>query len=218
MSNLIIKVCGITLPEQAHDIAQAGADWIGLNFWPKSSRYLELDQAREVAAAIPGPVKRVGVFVDADPETIVERITSCELDFIQLHGAESPEELSRYPVPAFKALPVDNREDLQQVAPYLTNGNTTFLLDAKHPVLPGGTGQQVATYLSKEACRMGNCIVAGGLHPGNVEQLVLEAVPFGVDVASGVESAPGIKDIQAVCDFVNAARRGHKSAKLRHGE
>jgi len=215
MEELIIKVCGITTATQAEEVSAAGATWIGLNFWPPSSRYLPPGKMGEVSAAIPGNITRVGVFVDAAPQTILRCIEECDLNLVQLHGSESPEDLVRYAVPAFKAIPVETEADLAAIERYLLSDEHTFLLDAKHPDLPGGTGQKVASHLSLKACRLGNCIVAGGLNPKNVERIVRELRPFGVDVASGVESSPGVKDIEAVRQFVLAARRGHQMTNLR---
>lgn len=214
-SPLVIKVCGVTIPSQVTEIVDAGATWIGLNFWPQSSRYLSPSAAIEVANSIPSHVIKVGVFVDASPSTIQQRIEDCGLHKVQLHGGEPREALSTYSVPGFKAIKAETIDDLEAVSQFVSKASPLFLLDAKHPTLPGGTGLRVEPRVAIRAATMGQCLLAGGLHPGNVEEVVRQARPYGVDVASGVESSPGIKCIASVQEFVIAAHQGFQTEDLR---
>ena len=213
--SLIIKVCGVTVPGQVTEIVEAGASWIGLNFWPQSSRYLSPRAAMEVAKEIPDHIVKVGVFVDAPPEVIQARIEDCGLQKVQLHGNEPVTELDAYSVPAFKAIKAATLDDLNEVHQYISQDAPLFLVDAKHPSLPGGTGLQVDESVAHAAARMGKCLLAGGLNPQNVGQAVCWARPFGVDVASGVETAPGIKSIEAVHAFTQAAMQAFQTEDLR---
>ena len=164
---LIIKVCGVTEPEQISEIVEAGASWIGLNFWPHSSRYLRPKAAIEVAKRIPDHITKVGVFVDAPPEVIQARVDDCGLHKVQLHGSEPPTALNAYSVPAFKAIKAATLEDLEEVHRYISEDAPLFLVDAKHPTLPGGTGLQVHEEVARSAAQLGQCLLAGGLRVGN---------------------------------------------------
>jgi phosphoribosylanthranilate isomerase len=210
--DLIIKVCGITSVEDALMVVNAGAHWLGLNFWRPSPRYIATDLAREIIASLPGHIQTIGVFVDEDPQQMAHIANACGLHRIQLHGGEPPQLLSALPVPAFKAMRIGNEADIETSRRYLSTENQLFLVDARHPTLPGGTGLQVSERLAKALQPLGRMILAGGLTPQNVGGLVSKIRPAGVDTASGVESAPGRKDPALVQQFVEEALRAHRLA------
>lgn len=206
-----IKICGITLPDDAARVAAAGVDYIGLNFWPKSKRYLALERAPLVAGIVrsSGPAKIVGVFVDADHDEIVEVARAVELDAIQLHGDEFPEDLAAIAkatkLPVWKAIPTGAAKDVANLDQWRTE---VILLDTPSAGR-GGAGKPFDWALAREARRqypLQQIMLAGGLDPGNVATAIAQVAPFGVDVATGVEAAPGVKDAAKVAAFVAAVR------------
>jgi phosphoribosylanthranilate isomerase len=205
---MIVKICGITRPEDAEVAVAAGADWIGLNFWPRSRRYVSLARALEVAEVIPGDVKKVGVFVNAPAPTVIEAARRVGLDLLQFHGDEDAAYLAAFAggYRFLKALRIRAPLDLRAID--LLEGTDTVLLDAPSESYGGG-GRPFDWALARQARDRGKRIVlAGGLTPENVGEAVREVRPFGVDVASGVERAPGLKDPDKVRRFVAAARGG----------
>jgi phosphoribosylanthranilate isomerase len=202
---LFVKVCGLTTPEDAACAADAGADAIGLVFWPKSPRAVDLDAARRIAAAVPPAVVRVGVFVDAPADAIAQAVDAVGLDLVQLHGAEPPAILDVLPRRAWKALRVGAGFAAAELAPWSRAAGV--LLDARVEGMPGGSGRSfdwaVAASLRE---RVGFLVLAGGLDAENVGRAVVTVRPDGVDVSTGVESAPGRKDPARVRAFVQAAR------------
>ena len=202
---MIVKVCGITRPEDAEAAARVGVDWIGLNFWPRSRRHVTVEQALAVAQALPGDVKKVGVFVNAPAPQVAEIAARVGLDLIQLHGDEDPEYvrgLARGHV-CVRAVRVRSAEDLHEIGRWAVD---TVLLDAPAEAYGGG-GLPFDWTLARAARGQGKRILlAGGLTPENVARAVREVRPFGVDVATGVESAPGIKDEARMRRFVDNAK------------
>lgn len=202
---LFVKVCGVTSAGDARMAAEAGADAIGLVFWPKSPRAVGIAAARRIAAAVAAPVVRVGVFVDAAAAEIVRIVEAVGLDLVQLHGDERPELLEQLPRRAWKALRVGAGLTAGDVAPWARAAG--LLLDARVPGTPGGTGRSFDwTMTAAVRERIGFLVLAGGLDASNVGRAVAVARPDGVDVSSGVESAPGRKDAAKVRAFVEAAR------------
>lgn len=201
---LIVKICGITRPEDAEAAVRAGADWLGLNFWPRSRRHVTVERAIEIAAVIPGDVRRVGVFVNA-PRPLVEDVAArVGLDLLQFHGDEDPEYLRAFAGRHVRALRVRAAEDLRRIE--RCDATDLVLLDAASEGY-GGSGQVFDWSLARAAKAYGKRIVlAGGLTPENVAGAVRDVRPYGVDVASGVERAPGIKDEERMRRFVEAAR------------
>lgn len=203
---MIIKICGITRAEDAAHAARAGADWIGLNLWARSKRHVVPELAAEVAAAArearPG-VRLVGVFVDEEPARMDELAALLQLDFVQLHGDESPDVAARFGARAIKALAVALEADVDRIAAY---GCSTFLIDTPTPGR-GGSGVVGDWALARRAAALRPVLLAGGLTPDNVADAVAAVGPFGVDVASGVERAPGVKDAALVERFIAEARR-----------
>lgn len=198
------KICGITRPEDAVVAAQAGADAIGLVFYARSPRAVNVQQAREIIRALPPFVTVVGLFVNASACEINETLDAVPLDLLQFHGDESPEQCSGYHRPYIKALRVRPGDNLQAACERYSSASG-LLLDAFVEGVPGGTGlafdwNLVPATLPKPI------ILAGGLTPENVSEAIERVRPFGVDVSGGVELSKGIKDAHRVQAFVKAVR------------
>lgn len=202
---MIVKICGLTRPEDAAAAVRAGADWLGLNFWPRSKRYGEPARARAVAEAAraAGSVELVGVFVNQDADEVERIAAQVGLDRVQLHGDESPAYCARFRGRYLKALGLRSRDDLARMADYDCD---VFLIDTPSAGY-GGSGVVGDWSLAAEAVATGRRIVlAGGLRPDNVGAAIAAVRPYGVDVAGGVESAPGVKDADRMAAFVAAVR------------
>ncbi|HUH00422.1 MAG TPA: phosphoribosylanthranilate isomerase, partial [Kofleriaceae bacterium] len=188
-------------------VVRAGADWIGLNFWPRSKRWINRERGLEIAAAARAEradIVLVGVFVDQLEEGVRSIADELGLSYVQLHGGESPGFCAGFGVRAIKALAMSGSADVDRLADY--PACETLLVDTPTPEY-GGSGRTFDWSLACAAVATGRRIVlAGGLNPGNVADAVATVRPFGVDVASGVESAPGRKDEALVCAFVAAAK------------
>ena len=210
-----IKICGIASVDDALLVARAGADAIGLNFYPRSPRYISFDTARKIVAALPKEIVKVGVFVNAPPVDVCRTYGDLALDLIQLHGDESPEylgQLGNRPVMrAFRVKP----GDLHSVTEYLARcrglqaGPKLSLIDSLVPGEYGGTGKTVDWSTARQYVAQSGLpplVLAGGLTPENVAEAIAAVGPAAVDVASGVESSPGRKNPAAVEAFVQAAR------------
>jgi phosphoribosylanthranilate isomerase len=213
---LFVKVCGITRVEDGVAAAEAGADAVGFVFWPGSPRRVDVERARRIGDALPGSVVRVGVFVNAGSEALARTAEQAGLDLLQLHGDEAPEALAGLPRPAWKALRVGPDFSLASALRY--EGRAAgLLLDSHVAGRPGGSGQRFDwrhVALLRERVRF--LILAGGLSPENVAEAVAMAQPDGVDVSSGVESAPGRKDPARLHAFIDAARKaGERPAQAR---
>jgi len=199
-----IKICGITNAEDALLAANAGADALGFVFSPASPRYVALEFAEAIARKIPAHVMRVGVFVDAPADEVMEAISRCGLAAAQFHGSEPPEYCGQFGVMTMKAFRVRDEASLAGAGAYAVDA---FLLDSFVPGQPGGTGASFNWKLAAEAKIFGKPVfLAGGLTPENVAEAIRTAQPFGVDVSSGVERLPGKKDADKVRRFIAAAR------------
>lgn len=212
VSTPAIKICGLTTPETLDAAIAARADYAGFNFFPPSPRHLAMADAAALGARAEGRIQRVGVFVDADDATYGEMVAAARLDVLQLHGKEPPERVAqlkvRFGLPVWKVLTVASRDDVARAGAY--KGAADFILfDAKTPkgaALPGGMGLTfdwtlIANWKGPLAWGL-----AGGLTPGNVAQAIrLTGAPL-VDTSSGVESAPGVKDVDKIAAFCKAAR------------
>jgi phosphoribosylanthranilate isomerase len=196
-----IKICGIARVEDATLAADLGADFIGLNFYPPSPRYVELERAGKIREAVAGRCRVVGVFVNAAREFIAERVTELRLDLIQFHGDEDEAALEGWSVPTIRALRLRAPEN---GAPFPPTRADYLLLDRFHPELFGGTGRTLP--LESLAGRdLSRVFVSGGLTPENVAAVVA-LNPYAVDVASGVESAPGVKHDGKLRSFFRHAK------------
>jgi len=212
-TGVFVKVCGITSVDDALEVAGAGADAIGLVFWPGSPRRVDLETARRISASLPPSVLRVGVFVDAPREEIVRASEEVGLDVLQLHGQEPPEDLAGLPRPVVKAVGVRAGFEVASALRYQGTADG-ILLDSGTGGAPGGTGATFDWSLAREVReKVPFLMLAGGLTPDNVARALAAVRPHGVDVSSGVESAPGRKDAARVRAFVHAvARAAHGPA------
>lgn len=195
-----VKVCGVTSLHQALQVQAAGVDAIGLNLVPSSKRCISPELAAELAEALDCEV--VLLVADMDEIELGERVDQIQPDRVQLHGSESPSFGAWLGTPLLKA----HRAKAGVLAEIQRFGQQRFLLDAYVPGELGGTGARVDLALARQACALGECVLAGGLNPENVAEIIDAVRPWGVDTASGVESAPGIKDLARVRAFVEAAR------------
>jgi phosphoribosylanthranilate isomerase len=209
---LWVKICGLkTLP--ALDAAlDAGADHVGFVFFPPSPRHLGPEDARPLGARVRGRAQKVAVFVDADDALLTASVEALRPDMLQLHGREAPERVSaikgRFRLPVMKALPVKERADLAAAGPYVAVADR-LMFDARAPedaTRPGGHGLSFDWRLLQDIAPGLPFMLSGGLHAGNVAEAVRITRADGVDVSSGVERAPGEKDLQKIADFVRAAR------------
>jgi phosphoribosylanthranilate isomerase len=197
-----VKICGITEFEDARDAALLGADAIGLNFYPNSPRYIEPARAAKIIEKIPPFVTVVGIFVNhPDPQNLEDFAMSVGLHAVQLHGNETPDYCSMIQrVKVIKSFRVDSNFRVDTLRSF---GSGTFLLDGCVP----GTGKTFEWNHAIGANAFGSIIIAGGLNPDNVYEVVTTLHPFAVDVASGVESRPGKKDYEKMRRFIEAVQR-----------
>jgi len=200
-----VKICGITRLEDAQAAVTAGADALGFMFWTESKRHVSTEAAAAICQRLPPFLTKVGVFVNASAPHIRQVVDECRLEAIQLHGDETPAFCARFTVPVIRAFRVRGPETLEQLGNYAT---AAWLLDSHVGGQRGGTGASFDWGLAAAATQFGRpVILAGGLTPDNVATAVREVRPYAVDVSSGVEAAPGVKDPARVKAFVQAAKR-----------
>jgi phosphoribosylanthranilate isomerase len=211
--DLTVKICGLRTPETLHAAIEAGADWVGFVFFPKSPRHVSLDEARALGPLVAGRAQKVALLVDAPDAMIEDVIAALQPDFLQLHGHETPERVveikQRFGVPLIKAVGIAGQDDLVQALAY-ERVVDWMLYDAKPPkqaVLPGGNGVSFDWTLLKEAGKQHHFMLSGGLDADNVANALAITGAAGVDVSSGVESAPGIKDTKRIKAFMAAVRQ-----------
>ena len=208
-----VKICGITRPDDGRHAARAGADAIGLVFYPPSPRYVSPRQAADIVAALPPFVTTVGLFVDAPPEQIAALLEQVPLDMLQFHGDELPEYCAAFQRPWIKALRMrDGVDPRAEAERYGAAGARGLLVDSYVPGVPGGTGERF-DWDRLPADPPLPLVLAGGLDPANVAEAVRRVRPWAVDVSGGVEvlgvdgrRQGGIKDPGAVSAFIRAAR------------
>ena len=195
-----VKICGITRPDDALRAAHLGADAIGLVFYDKSPRAIDVDTARAVLAVLPPFVTVVGLFVDPTPRHVAAVLHRVPLDILQFHGNEEPGECTAYNKPYIKAIRVKDGVNLHDQAKRYVSARG-LLLDTYVPGVPGGTGQAFNWSLVPKNLNK-HIILAGGLTPKNVWQVISAVRPFAVDVSSGVEVEKGIKDPEKMAAFI----------------
>ena len=197
-----IKICGFTNADNAREAALAGVDAIGLNFYTKSPRHVNISSAREIVAALPPFVNKVGLFVNANPSLIDEVLCEVALDTLQFHGDESPSDCAQYEMPFIKAIRISPEVDLIKTANEYSQASA-LLLDTYQPDVYGGSGKSFDWSLANIELDL-PIILAGGLTPDNVSAAIDIAQPYAVDVSSGVESAKGLKDIDKIRAFISS--------------
>ncbi|MCJ2544409.1 phosphoribosylanthranilate isomerase [Thermostichus vulcanus] len=200
MSQLFVKICGITRPDQAEAIAALGVSALGFIAVPNTPRYLSPSAMAGWVGSL--PVLKVGVFLDQDPHTITTWVEATGITAVQLHGQESPEDCHRLGellpgIPRIKALRIRHLADLALASAY-TGCVETLLLDAYHPQQAGGTGQTLNWSELAQGSLPLPWILAGGLNPDNIGQALSQVTPNGIDLSSGVEVKPGDKDLGKV--------------------
>lgn len=204
-----VKVCGITTVEDAEACLAAGVDALGLNFHARSPRCITREEARRIVEAVAGRALVVGVFVDADHDTIVETKQATGIGCVQLHGDEPPELVASLLPHAYKAVRVRDAASVEEARRF---PGEHVLLDAYASHAPGGTGERFDWALAVPLARERKVTLAGGLRPENVAEAVGQVNPFCVDVASGVEASPRRKDAARVRAFVAAAKAAARGA------
>jgi len=210
--SLLVKICGLSTRETLDAALAAGADMVGFVFFPPSPRHLGLEAARELGLAAKGRALKVALTVDADDATISNIIETLRPDLLQLHGHESVARIrdlkSRFGLPVMKAIPVATAADLAPLAGYAAVCDR-ILFDARAPkgaTRPGGLGATFDWHLLEKLDLLLPFMLSGGLNADNVAEAVRITHADGVDVSSGVERAPGVKDCDLIRDFVRAAR------------
>ena len=199
-----IKICGFTNADNAREASLLGIDAIGLVFYDKSPRHVDVESALEIVNALPPFINRVGLFVNADSSFIDEVLCEVPLDTLQFHGDESVLECTQYTMPFIKAVRVNQDTNLTQIADDYHQANG-LLLDAFNKDAYGGTGEVFDWSLAKVDIDL-PIILAGGLNPDTVAEAIKQVNPYAVDVSSGVESEPGMKDITKIKQFIQRVR------------
>ncbi len=200
-----IKICGITRTEDALAASAAGAHAIGLMFYPKSPRFLELEQATTIRNALPPFLSAVAVFLEASAEEVRSVVQRVRPDLLQFHGREPESFCVSFGLPYLKTVPMVGTDPLAFAANYPSAAG--LLLDSHAPGQAGGSGQGFDWSRAPKSSSL-PLILAGGLGPDNVADAVRQVRPYAVDVSSGVESAPGIKDVELMTAFVKEVQRG----------
>jgi len=210
--SLTVKICGLSTPKTLDVALDAGADMVGFVFFPPSPRNISFETARALASRVQGRARKVANTVDADDTLLASIIDALKPDMLQLHGHETPQRVAAvresFGLPVMKALPIESRPDLDAIPLYTKNADR-LLFDARPPrdaTRPGGLGKPFDWHLLKDLDLSIPFMLSGGLSPLNVvEALRITRAP-GVDVSSGVESAPGVKDPEKIRAFIRAAR------------
>jgi phosphoribosylanthranilate isomerase len=199
-----IKICGITRADDAAVAVECGADAVGFIFVHSSRRCITLEHAAAVASTLPSGIMKVGVFVNASRDEIASAIRTVGLSAVQLHGDETVADVLGYDLPVIKAHRVSAGFDLATLDAYAVHAH---LFDAAVAGAHGGTGQKCDWTIAAHAALRTKVVLSGGLHPGNVVAAIAAVRPMAVDVSSGVELSPGVKDPAKIRAFVAAARR-----------
>ena len=215
----LVKVCGLTTVQDALECAKAGADWIGLNFHPASPRFVDIAVAAEIVEALPSHVQAVGLFVDRSVDEVRRIAERVGLRKVQLHGREPVEHLAELqPLEVVRAFRLADSSSIDRMISHLAEAGRlgyppfAVLVDAYVSGVPGGTGHSIPDRLLALLPSLPRLILAGGLTPENVAERVAAVQPWMVDVAGGVETAPGVKDSALVLRFSTNARTGFEKA------
>ena len=210
--SLLVKICGLKTPEALDVALSAGADMVGFVFFEPSPRNVTVAAARELGAQVKGRARKVALSVDASDDLLAASIDALKPDLLQLHGKETPDRVvvvrARFGIPVMKAIPIEARDDLSPVRLYAKVAEW-ILFDARAPreaTRPGGLGKSFDWQLLENLSLTVPFMLSGGLGAGNVEEALRITHAPAVDVSSGVESAPGIKDPEKIRAFVRAAR------------
>ena len=210
---LIVKICGLSTPETLDAALGAGADMVGFVFFPPSPRHLQFDVARALGQRVRGRAQKVALTVDADPAFLQSIVEALGPDILQLHGAESVAQITairrKFGLPVMKAVPIAVKEDLARIGTYATVADR-LLFDARAPrdaTRPGGLGNTFDWHLLKNVRSGVPFMLSGGLDATNIVDALRITRATGIDVSSGVERAPGVKDVDKIITFVRAARR-----------
>lgn len=201
-----IKICGIKTLKDALAAIEAGADYLGFNFYPKSMRFIEKETCAEITSVLKKEhpqIRLVGVFVNSPVDEVKNILETCHLDLAQLHGDEAPEifaQLAPHTFRAFRGIPTD-------ITGYERNDAPALLVDAAVKGVYGGSGVTADWSVAAELAKKYPLLLAGGLTPENVADAVRQVKPWGVDTASGVEAAPGEKDASKMSAFVKAVKQ-----------
>ncbi len=204
MANCRIKICGITNFEDAMLAVEAGADALGFVFYAKSPRFVTPHEVQQIVAELPPFITSVGLFVNESAARIRRVMNDAQLDVVQLHGDEPPEDCLLAPLPVIKAIRVQDASSLQGAERYQVSA---LLLDAWSEDHYGGSGLSFDWQLAQRLAGKRPLILAGGLTPENVAAAVMQVKPYAVDVSSGVEVRPGKKDQQKVAEFIRQVRK-----------
>jgi phosphoribosylanthranilate isomerase len=199
----LVKICGVTSIADAGVAVDAGADMIGLIFYPPSPRYVTPEQAGAIVASLPVDLPAVGVFVNESFETLTQVVRQSGVSRVQLHGDESPDLCRRLPWHCIKALRFTDQVQPEMMADYPVDA---FLIEGFHGALYGGGGVKADWQRVASLHGYGRIILAGGLTPDNVQEAIGVVRPYAVDVCSGVEAMPGKKDAAKVRNFVKRAK------------
>lgn len=212
MHRVRVKICGITNWTDARRAIESGADYLGFNFYPGSPRYIEPAKARRIVRRLPKGVSAVGVFVNEPEEKMLEIARTVGLNYLQLHGEESPAKVARLQgtLPVIKALRVKKPFRSAQLSRY--RRASALLLDGFDRRRRGGTGKTFDWKRARRANVRARIFVAGGLAPENVAEAIRIARPYAVDVSSGVESRPGKKDPARLKAFARAVQQAQRTA------
>lgn len=200
-----VKICGITRPEDAVAAAQLGVDAIGLVFYAKSPRNLEVAQAQAICAVLPGFVSTVALFLNPHESLVNEVVAKVGVDLLQFHGTETATFCESFNRPYIKALGVSGEDDVAELVSTYPSARS-MLLDSHAQGAAGGTGETFDWLSIPQQIRQ-QIILAGGLKPDNVAQAIQQVRPYAIDLSSGVESAPGIKDINLMTRLMQQVRR-----------
>ena len=210
---LIVKICGLSTPETLDAALDAGADMVGFVFFPPSPRHLQFDVARALGQRVRGRAQKVALTVDADPAFLQSIVEALGPDILQLHGAESVAQITairrKFGLSVMKAVPIAVKEDLARIGTYATVADR-LLFDARAPrdaTRPGGLGNTFDWHLLKNVRSGMPFMLSGGLDATNIVDALRITRATGIDVSSGVERAPGVKDVDKIIAFVRAARR-----------